>query len=127
MSKKIYSNEDTAELRALIGRRVRARRRALGMTQEQLAKALGLSAEFVARIDRGYCLPSVSTLSKLAIVLQVTTDHLIGIDEEEPPMQPVCPDASRQIDFIVDRVRGSRELIRILIAVLKYCAHRDAA
>lgn len=48
-----YRPKDEAEVAAEIGRRVRARREALGLSQEKLAHSIGLHYSTVSHIERG--------------------------------------------------------------------------
>ena len=54
-----------------VGRRVRARRLMLGMSQEKLGKALGLSFQQVQKYEKGANRISASRLHQLAHILQV--------------------------------------------------------
>lgn len=60
-----------------MGRRVRRKRRELGLTQEQLAEQVGLSTSFIGFIERGEKAPSLDTMAKLADVLDMTLDYLV--------------------------------------------------
>ena len=125
MSKQIYSPEDTAELRATIGGRCRARRIAMGMTQKQAAQAIGITTEFYARNERGNCLPSIETITGMATAFDVSVDHLLGIDKPSVPMAPASYESSRDIEFVTNRAREDPELTRVLIAILKMCANQE--
>lgn len=64
------------------GKLMKERRRALGMTQMQLAMAVGASSVTqVSNWERGRVVASVSKLRKLAEVLGVTMEQLL--EEEE--------------------------------------------
>ena len=78
------------ELAIVIGRAGRQARHALGLTQEQVAEKLGVSVEFCSRIERGVALPSLEMFVRLAAVLQVDGNTLLGF---EPALMPVS-DAS---------------------------------
>ena len=60
-----------------IWKAVRRRRRAMGLTQRELAEELGLSTEFISRLERGVTGPSVDTLLKFAAVFKCTVDDLL--------------------------------------------------
>jgi transcriptional regulator with XRE-family HTH domain len=67
----------------LIGRRdwmeqIKAVRKALGMTQEQLAKLLGVTQGTIAQWEKGLTHPTFEKLPKIAEVLGVSVDALIG-------------------------------------------------
>lgn len=64
-----------------IGRAAREARRARKLTQEDVADRLGVSAQFYGRIERGHALPSVPTLFRMAEVLDVSADDLLGDDD----------------------------------------------
>jgi transcriptional regulator with XRE-family HTH domain len=55
---------------------LRTKRQALGLTQNQLAWASGVSPITVSRIERGAHLPNKRTARALASVLNVNPDHL---------------------------------------------------
>lgn len=61
-----------------IGQAARNARRAAGKTQQEIADEAGVSVEFYSRIERGGTLPSVPTLVRLADVLDLGTDMLLG-------------------------------------------------
>lgn len=53
-------------------------RKAKGMTQEQLAKLLGITQGAVAQWENGLTHPSFPMLPKVAAALGVTVNELIG-------------------------------------------------
>lgn len=65
--------------RAEIGSVVRAKRKALGMSQEAVARELGVSWNTVQRLEAGDVLdPHLSTLRGLARALDTTVAELVG-------------------------------------------------
>ena len=82
------------ELAIVIGRVARQARLALGLTQEQLAEQLGLSVEFCSRIERGVGLPSIRTFVRLAEVLRVDANTLLGLEPANAATQTSIPDAA---------------------------------
>lgn len=85
-----------ADLTKVLAARLRARRRQLGLTQAALAESAGVSTELISRIERGRCLPSLTTLVACADVLDITPDHLLGYDRPHG--------AARDVDAIVEAV-----------------------
>ena len=61
-----------------LGERIKARREALGLTQLQLAQALGVTPQHILVIEKNKRAPSLDSLAKLAHELGVTTDYLIA-------------------------------------------------
>jgi transcriptional regulator with XRE-family HTH domain len=62
---------------AAFGQRVREVRTAKNMTQEALAEAAGLHPTFISNVERGYRVPTVPTLLRLADGLSVAPSVLV--------------------------------------------------
>ena len=60
-----------------LGQRIRQRREALKLTQEQLASNLGLTSQYISIIEQDKRSPSLSVLARLAEELGVTIDYLV--------------------------------------------------
>ena len=60
-----------AKLKAHIAHVVRARRKQLGLTQDQVAERIGRTTESVSNIERARSLPSVATLIALSDTLDM--------------------------------------------------------
>lgn len=60
-----------------LGARVRAMRRQMGLTQEQLAEKVGISASFLGHIERGTRVASLETLVALCNELHVSPVYLL--------------------------------------------------
>lgn len=69
---------------AVIGQRVRAARVALKMSQETLAKPLGLTFQQVQKYENGTNRISGSRLLKIAATLKVSAGYLLGEDKGSP-------------------------------------------
>ena len=67
------------ELLPTIAKHIRARRKVLGLTQEELAERAGLSANYVARLEIAMNAPSLPALSRLAEALQVDLSALVKL------------------------------------------------
>ena len=70
------------QLEYAIGQEVRAFRRKLDMTVSELAKAAGLSAGMLSKIENGHTSPSLATLQALSHALQVPVTALFRRYEE---------------------------------------------
>lgn len=72
---------------ASLGKRIAQGRRALGLTQEQLAAALGVSAPAVSKWEQGRTCPDIALLAPLARALHTNLDALLefhaSLNEEE--------------------------------------------
>jgi transcriptional regulator with XRE-family HTH domain len=95
--------------------RLTERRRALGLTQESLAKSLGLAQGTVSAYETGYRSPDLDTLAKLAGRLGCTADWLLGSDDQPGWAGPFIKDLS-EID------QDGRD---ILLALAKVLARKE--
>lgn len=59
------------------GQRLRQVRLERGLTQEQLAEAAGVHPTFVSNLERGYRVPSLATLVRLASAMEKTLADLL--------------------------------------------------
>jgi transcriptional regulator with XRE-family HTH domain len=64
--------EENVELGNLLGRRLRERRRELGLTLAELAAAAGISVGHSSSIEKGTTMPSLPVLARLAHALDLT-------------------------------------------------------
>ena len=71
-----------------MGKRIMALRKAAGLTQEQLAEHLGLSAQAVSKWENDVSSPDISNLPQLAAILGVSTDVLLGTKPQEEKEAP---------------------------------------
>lgn len=65
------------ELAAVFAANLRARRLKLGMTQQQLADALGVHVPYISNLENGKKTPYVRSLARFAEALQTTPDKLL--------------------------------------------------
>ena len=64
-----------------IGERIKKKRLSLKITQQELAEALGLTAQHISAIEQNKRSPSLNMLAKLAENLGVSTDYLVSSKE----------------------------------------------
>ena len=70
-----------------VGRRVRLRRKELGISQERLAEGLGLTFQQVQKYERGANRVSASKLYEMARVLRVSIGYFFeGLDDPASPI-----------------------------------------
>lgn len=59
------------------GKRLQSARKALGITQEELAEQLHVDRNHVTRMERGFRVCSIDLLVEIAVLLDVSTDYLL--------------------------------------------------
>ena len=70
-----------------IGKRIMHCRKNLGLTQDQLAEKLGVTAQAVSKWENDLSCPDIAMLPKLAAIFGTTTDALLGSTPEEIPLR----------------------------------------
>lgn len=63
-----------------LGKRIRARRKALGLKQKDILAATGVSLSMISMVERGRRRATVSMLQRLATALQTTPAALLASD-----------------------------------------------
>ncbi|MFR1671545.1 MAG: helix-turn-helix domain-containing protein [Candidatus Gastranaerophilaceae bacterium] len=59
-----------------LGQNIKERRKSLGYTQQQLADKMGLSLNFIGKIEVAFSKPSLDTLIELAEILETSVSDL---------------------------------------------------
>lgn len=70
-----------------IGDRIKYHRKRLGLTQEQLAERMGVSAQAVSKWENNLSCPDISVLPVLADVFGISVDELLGKQPQEEEAQ----------------------------------------
>jgi transcriptional regulator with XRE-family HTH domain len=99
-----------------LSQNIAARRRALGLTQAQLAERINVETETVSRFERGKHLPSLATLERLAAILLCTMADLLA--EERPESGD---DAMMLSAWLAVLTENDREFAKTLL--LQCCNH----
>jgi transcriptional regulator with XRE-family HTH domain len=120
----------TKDLQRILGKAARDARKALGLTQEQMAERLDLSAEFYGRIERGTAWPSVTVFARMVPILGVSADTLLGLNiEHAPGSVPLTrPDESPELGELLAYVRNAGpEVVRLVSNLVRDLEHVHAA
>jgi transcriptional regulator with XRE-family HTH domain len=89
-----------------VGTRVRMRRLMIGMTQEKLAAALGITFQQVHKYEKGMNRIGASRLQQLAQILQVPVSFFFEggpISDNKPSGQQPAPSPAYVSDFLATR------------------------
>jgi len=105
---------------AAFARRIRERRKELGMSQDALANAVGATQAAISRYEAGEVSPNAEVLLAMARVMKTSTDWLLGMTAENILgiwVEADLTDVERDILLLV---RGnSAEKQKVLLAVLR--------
>jgi transcriptional regulator with XRE-family HTH domain len=101
-----------------LGRRIAARRRAEGLTQEAASSAAGIVTSYLAHIEAGRKKPTLDTLRKIAAALAVEAWQLLT-DERASAADKLWSARERKLAEKVHRLsRGDLELLIAMAAKL---------
>ncbi len=91
--------------------RVLAKRRALGITQEDLAQAAGVSRQAIGAIESGRAQPGVALALAIARTLQTTAEELFG-ERREEELRVNADEPLRRGQRVVLAEFGRRRIVR---------------
>ena len=82
-----------------LGDRIKFHRKRLGMTQEQLAVRMGVSAQAVSKWENNLSCPDISVLPDLADVFGISVDELLGKGAVTREAEIVDPEEKKDDDY----------------------------
>lgn len=101
--------------------KLRALRQTRGLTQSRLAELLGVSPRVYNRWETGAAAPRLDTVVKVADILEVSLDELVGRSEPEEPQlrlhNPKLHRLYREIDRLSDE--DQQALVILLDSLVK--------
>ncbi len=105
------------EIGPLLGKNVAMRRKALALTQWQLAERLGVETETISRLERGTNLPSLQRLASLSEALETSVADLLSQSVSNRSDQALMIErwlvtlTTRERRFVVESIRQLCEYI----------------
>ena len=81
-----------------LGKRIMENRKKLGLTQDQLAEKLGVTAQAVSKWENDLSCPDITILPKLAEIFGTTTDTLLGRQAQPVHQAEVIDDDDDDFD-----------------------------
>jgi transcriptional regulator with XRE-family HTH domain len=112
------------KLAAVLGTRLKELRERRGLSQRALSQQLRLSKSTVTKYEGGVHSPSLAVLVRLATVLDVSVDSLLGRERRDPRL-------ARFLVEIEIMEEGSRELVlnllELILEVHRILAQRETA
>ncbi|MDO5414285.1 MAG: helix-turn-helix transcriptional regulator [Bacillota bacterium] len=102
-----------------IGKYIAEKRKALGLTQLQLAEKLNMSDKSVSKWERGVCLPDVSVYTKLCGTLGISLNEFLA-GEDLTEMEIVTKSEETIISIATDSKRSRRRtnfLVLLLVTI----------
>lgn len=105
--------------KAAVGERIRAQRKAMGLTVDQMAERIGRIPKFCADIERGKAGMSIETMLSICSVLKMSPDQLL--------LGNATKDSSNEIELILSALNQCTEkqrkdaitLLRLFITAIQ--------
>ena len=102
-----------------LGKRIAYHRKRLGMTQEQLAQRVGVSAQAVSKWENNLSCPDITILPELASIFGISVDELLGRtppkEERVHEAEVIKPEEKEHIlDYTIGSARTQRAVVRDL-------------
>ncbi len=100
-----------------IGKRIALHRRGKNLRQDDLAQALGVSAQAVSKWENDIACPDITLLPQLASILGVTVDELLSGKQE--PITVLVPEEERKdlkdmvLRIVVDSSEGDKVRVNL--------------
>lgn len=99
----------------MLGERLKALRQSRKLSQEFVARSVGVTKQSVCNWENENIMPSVEMTTKLARFFHVTTDYLLGLDDTAPSgdqyieVSDLSRDELRHIQYIVEDIRNRKK------------------
>lgn len=91
-----------------LGQRIRERRKQVGLSQNGLSKAAGVSGSSISLWESDHTAPRGQNLHRLAEVLQCSPTWILFGDEDKTPAPPVS------LDSALDLSEDELEMLRLI-------------
>ena len=107
---------DMTEMNMVVGERIKAARKAKGLSQEQLGEKLGISFQAVSTWETGKNIPDSDHLLALARELDLSLDALFAEGEKDWELKPVNYDKDHMFTFVKGRAQmlGLKQTLDLL-------------
>jgi transcriptional regulator with XRE-family HTH domain len=104
-----------------VGKRLRRRRRLLGLTQQQLAESIGIRFQQIQKYECGANRVTASRLYELAVALNVPVNYFFeGLQQVATPANAGAPGApANDRDLIAADVLSQKETLELIRAYYK--------
>ena len=96
---------ENTNIKEMIGNRIRAARKAKGLSQDQLAEKLDVSFQAVSTWEQGKFIPDSDHLPMLAKELDLSLDALFAEEEKSWELKPINYDFSHMFTFVKGRAQ----------------------
>ena len=105
LTHRAVRSAEEEEFTRRVGRRIRERRDAVGMTQDELASQTALSRASIANIERGTQSPQIYSLVLIAQALSCRLTDLVGETVTTAESLPLTDESRAAVERVLQRSR----------------------
>lgn len=103
-----------------VGKRLRRRRRLLGLTQQQLAESIGIRFQQIQKYECGANRVTASRLYELSVSLNVPVGYFFeGLQQQTADAAGALPNVANDRDLIAADVLSQKETLELIRAYYK--------
>ncbi len=113
-----------------LGKSISERRKAMGITQEELAANLGVSAQAVSKWENNLSCPDISLLPEIAKLFNISVDELLGVQQAcekkadeaaEIEYEEPAPAGKKVTKLIIAReLNGKVTTVKVPIGIIRF-------
>ena len=106
-----------------IGAFIALKRKAKGLTQEQLGERLGVSNKTISRWENGNYMPDLSLLEPLSRELDITLNELLAGEaiEADGAVEYSEKNIISTLDYSVEKIKNEHKKISVFIMIMGIC------
>ena len=125
----VANDVDADDATSILGSRIRAVRKARGLTLRELGERSRLSSGFLSQVERSQTDASVGSAMRIAAALGVSLSDLVELGPSSPPTRSALSRASERGRFDFDNVGVGTEVLqmpagsRLRVHLLRYSAN----
>lgn len=107
------------DLKTIFSKKIKSLRQMNDLSQNELAKIVGIHQIHLGRYERAESLPSIDTLKKLADIFKVSTDYLLSdIKNENPEFKISDPELVKKLRQIEQMDKTDIQILNSIIELI---------
>ncbi|MDR6555497.1 helix-turn-helix transcriptional regulator [Paenibacillus qinlingensis] len=108
----------------IFSERLKLARNKKGMTQKELSEEIGVSQQYYNQFEKNKGEPNLETLAKIATILKVNTDYLLGLTDAEDTRKTAESEFERRLHTLEKTIldiilKGDKEATELFNENLK--------
>ena len=102
----------------MLSKNLKIFRKRKGLTQENVAEALNVVRQTISKWEKGISVPDADMLIRLAEILDVSVNELIGSDIADENEDMIAVELARVVEQLANRNRRSKKFLKCVLIFL---------